>query len=125
MRDKGRKGIAKVLYGHVRECINFDCGGKGGHNGRTEAVDKPLYHENAEIHDGLLDAGQERKIGDFSDAASCDMKTAFEHTKFRAVQQCVNGNSDAGNILGNDGCSGGSGYAPRKFKHKEQIQRNV
>ena len=58
--DEGGKGIAKILHGHVGEGIDFDCCGERGHNRDAEAVYQALHHENSEVHDGLLKAGEER-----------------------------------------------------------------
>lgn len=56
--DEGGKTVAEVLNRHVGKGINFNCGGKGGHDRDAEAVDQSLNHKDAKIHYGLLDAGQ-------------------------------------------------------------------
>lgn len=56
--DEGGKTVAEVLNRHVGKGINFNCGGKGGHDCDAEAVDQSLNHKDAKIHYGLLDAGQ-------------------------------------------------------------------
>ena len=55
--DEGGKAVAEVLNGHVGKGIDFNCGGKGGHDRDAEAVDQSLNHKDAKIHYGLLDAG--------------------------------------------------------------------
>ena len=50
-------GISEILHRQIGKGINFH-----RHDRRTEAVDEPLYHQNAEIHDRLLNAGHRRKI---------------------------------------------------------------
>lgn len=57
--DKGGKTVAEVLNRHVGKGIDFNCGGKGGHDRDAEAVDQSLDHKDAKIHYRLLDAGQE------------------------------------------------------------------
>lgn len=57
--DKGGKTVAEVLDRHVGKGIDFNCGGKGGHDRDAEAVDQSLDHKDAKIHYRLLDAGQE------------------------------------------------------------------
>ena len=55
-------GISEILHRQIGKGINFHSGRKCRHDRRTEAVDEPLYHQNAEIHDRLLNAGHRRKI---------------------------------------------------------------
>ena len=55
--DKGGVGVSEILYRQIGEGVDLDGGGEGGHNGGAEAVDQPLYHEDAEVHDRLLHAG--------------------------------------------------------------------
>ena len=56
---KVEKPLPEVLDRHVGKGIDFNCGGKGGHDRDAEAVDQSLDHKDAKIHYRLLDAGKE------------------------------------------------------------------
>lgn len=56
--SESREGVPEILYRHIGERINLYGCCKSGHDGCAEAVDKALNHEDTEIHDRLLDAGQ-------------------------------------------------------------------
>ena len=60
--DEGGVGVSKILHRKIGEGIYLNSGGKGCHDRRAEAVDEPLNEKDAEIHDGLLQAGEEGKI---------------------------------------------------------------
>ena len=55
--DEQGIGVAKFLSRHIGDGVNFHSGGKGCHDGGAKAVDQPLNHQDAEVHDGLLNAG--------------------------------------------------------------------
>ena len=62
----GGKGVAEILHRHVGEGIDLDRRRKGRHDDDAEAVHKALHHQDAEVHDGLLDAGHNGQIQDGS-----------------------------------------------------------
>ena len=61
--NKGGEGVAKVLYRHIGKGIYLHSDRKCRHHRCTKAVDKALHHQDAEIHDGLLDTRQHGKSG--------------------------------------------------------------
>ena len=93
LRDKGGKSIAEVLYRHIGKGVDFHSGGKGGHHNGAEAVDKSLYHKNAEVHDRLLHAGQRGEGNDFTDAFP--PQTASFPDRAHLWEACKGENSDA------------------------------
>ena len=54
--DKQRVRISKLLRRHISDCVDFHGSSEAGHDCCAEAVDQSLNHQNAEVHDGLLDA---------------------------------------------------------------------
>ena len=58
--------VDEILGRHIRECVDFHHSRKRGACGKAEAVDQPLHHQYAEIHNRLLDGGQYRIADDLS-----------------------------------------------------------
>ena len=105
LRDECGKRVAEVLHRHVRECVNLHRRRKRRHYRRTEAIHKPLHHQNAEVHHGLLHASQNGIPGDLSDTARADGRTAAQRAQLRTFGERVDHDADAGNILrDNRGC---------------------
>ena len=124
MRGKGGKRVAEVLHGHIGECIDFDRRGKCCHNGRAEAVDKPLHHQNAEVHYRLLHTGQNGIVGDFAKRPPPKPEFFF-CAQFRATQNGINHNADAGDILRKNGRLRRAADAARKAYHKPQVKPDI
>ena len=62
--NEGRIGISKVLNRQIREGVDLYCRRESRHGGGAKAVYKPLYHEDSEVHNRLLQAGQRGKACD-------------------------------------------------------------
>ena len=62
----GGERVAEILHRHIGKGINFDRRCKGRHDDRAKTVDKALHHQDAKVHDGLLDAGHNGQIQDGS-----------------------------------------------------------
>ena len=58
LRNECGISVAEILHGKVGERVYLHRGGKRGHYRSAEAVYKPLHHKYAEIHYGLLKAGE-------------------------------------------------------------------
>ena len=123
--DKGGKRVPKVLYRHVGEGVDLHRRREGRHDDRAEAVDKPLDHEDAKIHDRLLETGEKGKAGDFVEDFVVPFSVLLPGHHLREADPCVDGKTDAGHILGEDGGKGSPCHAPVKDNHKHQIKHNV
>ena len=62
----GGERVAEILHRHIGKGINFDRRCKGRHDDRAKTVDQALHHQDAKVHDGLLDAGHNGQIQDGS-----------------------------------------------------------
>ena len=62
--DEGRIGVSKVLNRKICEGVDLYCRRESRHGGGAKAVYKPLHHEDSEIHNRLLQAGQGGKARD-------------------------------------------------------------
>ncbi len=56
--DKQGEGIAEFLYRHISQGIDLYCSGKGCHDSGAETVDQSLDHQDAEVHNRLLQTGE-------------------------------------------------------------------
>ena len=112
MGDKSGNRVSKILHRHIGEGVDLYSGREGGHNRRTEAVDPSLYHQDAEIHDGLLDAGKGGEADDLLHAGEPDPDFFSLRPDQRKFKKGVNGDSDSRNVLGNNGRLRGSCDAP-------------
>ena len=86
LSDEGGECVAEILHGHIGEGVDFYRGGKCGHDGRPEAVHQALYHQNTEIHDRLLHAGQQRKMRDLRHESPIKTHVAAGNTQARHTQ---------------------------------------
>ncbi len=82
---------------------------KRRHDHGAEAVDQPLHHQDAEIHDGLLHAGHHRKVQDGGKVLFVPPAVLFFRAELRELFQCVQSDADAGYELR----EGGGGRGPR------------
>ena len=57
--NKDGKSIAEILYREIGKGINFYSCREGRHDRGAEAVDQTLDSQNTQIHNGLLQTGQE------------------------------------------------------------------
>ena len=82
------------------------------HDHGAEAVDQPLYHEDAEIHDGLLHAGHHRKVQDGGKVLFVPPAVLFFRAELRELFQGVQSDADAGHELRKGGGGRGPPHAP-------------
>ena len=52
--DEQGIGVSKFLRRHIGDGVDLHSGGKGGHDGGAKAVEQTLNHQNAKVHNGLL-----------------------------------------------------------------------
>mgnify|MGYP000043152610 CR=1 FL=1 len=123
--NKGGKGVPKFLHGHIGEGVDFYRGGKCGHDGRPEAVHQALYHQNTEIHDRLLHAGQQRKMRDFRHESPIKTHVTAGNTQARHTRQCVQPQPDTGYPLCKHSRRCSSCHAPMKHQHTHKVQHDV
>ena len=71
------KCVSEVLHRHIGNGVDFYRYRKCRHNSRTEAVDKSLYHQYAEIHYRLLKAGKARQRENIPDITAVEFHIAF------------------------------------------------
>ena len=125
LRHIGGKGIAEVLHRHVGKGVDLDCRRKSRHDHGAEAVDQPLYHEDAEIHDGLLHAGHHRKVQDGGKVLFVPPAVLFFRAELRELFQGVQSDADAGHELREGGGCRGPPHAPVPHQHAHQIQDHI
>ena len=118
----GGKCISKILYRHVSERIDFYRCCKCCHNCGPKAVYPALDHEDSKVHNGLLQAGKKRELGNLTQNPFVKVQFFTGKAKFRETDQGVYRNSDSGYELRKDRCTCGSCHAPAKAKNKEQIK---
>ena len=116
--DKGGKSVPEILYGHIGKSVDLDCRGKSGHNDGAEAVDQSLHKQNSQIHDRLLDAGQQGKAADFPNAGKAEFQVPAPDPQMGKTKYGKNGDSRAGYILRRHSGPGGAPYAQVKSQYK-------
>lgn len=82
LSNKGREGISKILHGHIGERVNFYGCRKSCHYGSSEAVYQALYHEDSQIHDRLLKAGEDGGLGDLREHSFFQAELPGRGTEF-------------------------------------------
>ena len=121
----GGKGIAEVLHRHVGKGVDLDSRCKSRHDHGAEAVDQPLYHEDAEIHDGLLHAGHHRKVQDGGKVLFVPPAVLFFRAELRELFQGVQSDADARHELREGGGGRGPLHAPVPHQHAHQVQDHI
>ena len=123
--NEGGIGIAEILNRQVCKGVDFHGCCKGGHDGRPEAVDQSLDHQDAEVHDRLLDTGHGGETEDALQDAAAEAEFPAGREHAAAAQEHVAGDADGGEILGDDGGQCGSGDTPGKACDEQEIQRDI
>ena len=121
----GRECVAKILHRHIGKGIDLHRCRKGRHDDRAEAVDQTLHHQDAKIHNGLLNAGHHREIQDIGKVLPVPPAVCPFRAELRELFQGVQADAHAGHILGKDSCPGGPFHTPVKHKDTDQIQDHV
>ncbi|OLA73771.1 MAG: hypothetical protein BHW45_06265 [Roseburia sp. CAG:197_41_10] len=80
---------AKAMLPQFFDIADLDSRCKSRHDHGAEAVDQPLYHEDAEIHDGLLHAGHHRKVQDGGKVLFVPPAVLFFRAELRELFQGV------------------------------------
>ena len=112
LRDGCREGIPEVHQGGVGQGVDLDGGSKGGHDDGAEAVHKALHEKDAEIHDGLLEAGQKRETGDVAKDGWVPAAVFLFYQKVLPIEKAVAKDTETGSVLGDDGRLSCAGDAP-------------
>ena len=82
--------------------------------------------QDAQVHDGLLQAGERGKSSDLPDAGKAQTDPSVSTVKqLRKAQSGVQGDADAGDVLGEDGRFCGAGHAAVKPGDEPQVQHDV
>ena len=121
----GREGVAKILHRHIGKGIDLHRCRKSRHDDRAEAVDQTLHHQDAKIHNGLLNAGHHREIQDIGKVLPVPPAVCPFRAELRELFQGVQADAHAGHILGKDSRPGGTLHAPVKHKDTDQIQDHI
>ena len=111
LSDEDGKCVSKVLDGQIGKGINFHCCRKGSHDGSAKTVNQTLHCQDSQVHNGLLHTGQSRKTGNFLYPAQTKTDAGLRPYQVRKSDACVEGNSDSGYILRDDGGFSGSADA--------------
>ena len=125
LRNECGKSVAEILHRHIGESVDFHCGGKGSHHDRTEAVDKSLHHQNSEVHNRLLYAGQGGEGNDSAHSFFPQATDSADRAHLRKARECVNGDADAGKILGDHGCLRRTGNASPQSDDEPKVKHDV
>ena len=125
--DEGGKRVAEILHRQIGEGVDLDRRRKRSHYGGAEAVDQTLHHQNAEVHHGLLHAGQAGKLEDLlQDGAVVSAMSFAPGSRFAGIYaRNEPENADAGHILGDDRRPGRARNAPMKNQHEQQVKTDV
>ena len=111
LRDGCREGIPEVHEGGVGQGVDLDAGSEGGHDDGAEAVHKALHEKDAEIHDGLLEAGQKRESGDVAEDGWVPAAVFLFYQKIFSIEKAVAKDTETGSVLSDDGRLGRAGDA--------------
>lgn len=123
--DEGRKGVAEVLHGHVGKGIDLHRRGKGGHDGRTEAVDQALHQEDTEVHDRLLDTRQQRIGGQAADRRKIDHTVGLAQAQSGETAAGIKIKPQGGHRLSHYRSEGRSFDAHVQNEHEEEVEPDV
>ena len=91
----GGEGIAEILHRHIGEGVDLHRRCEGRHDDRAEAVHEALHHQNAEVHDGLLDAGHDREVQDGRKVLLIPAAVLPPGAKLREFFQGIDADADA------------------------------
>ena len=125
LRNEDRERVAEILHRQVGEGVDLDRRRKRGHHGGAKAVDQPLHGQDAQVHDGLLQAGQRRKTRDLPDAAAAQAHGRVPPDKRREPHPGVRRDAKARDILRNDRRLGRARHAAPEPGHEPQVQHDV
>ena len=123
--DKGGKGVAEILSGHISESIDFYHSGKSGAGGKSKAVHQSLHHQDTKIHDGLLHRCQRRGLNDAPQQRRIDLHMAFLGTDVPCLDKKINRDAHGGQYLCNQSRGRCSGHPHLKTQDKYQIQDDI
>ena len=121
--DEQGIGVAKLLRRHICQGINLHRRGEGCHDYCAEAVHQPLNHEDAEIHDGLLDACSHIVSDNLSKTLPVPVFPA--PAQLGQLREAVGHNAQTGNRLGDYRGPGGPGNAHGQAHDEPDIQNDV
>ena len=122
--NKDGERIAEILHRQIGKGVDFDRRCKRRHDHRAKAVDQPLHGQDAQVHNGLLDAGQRREPGDLLHAVGLELAVgSLPHQ--REPHPGVHGNAHAGDILRNDRRLGRAAHAATQPADEPQVQRDI
>ena len=121
--DEGGNGVAKVLHRQIGEGVDLHRRGKGGHHRGAKAVHQPLHHEDAQIHDRLLDTGQRRKTGDLLHARKPHPRPL--RTQVGPFFARVEENAHAGDVLRDHRRLRRPGHAALEPHHEPEVEADV
>ena len=121
----GGKGVAEILHRHVGEGIDLDRRRKGRHDDDAEAVHKALHHQDAEVHDGLLDAGHDREVQDGGEVPLVPPAVGAARAKAGELFQGIKPDAHARHILGKDRGSRRPGDAPPQHDGARTRRRHL
>ena len=123
--NKHRKRVPEILHRQIGKGIDLHCRGKSSHDRRAKAVHQPLYRQDSQIHDGLLQTGKGRKSGNLPDPLFSETDSLLFSYQFRETNPRIDGNADPRHILGYHRGSGRSSHAPFQTGYKPQIQTDI
>lgn len=122
---KVEKAVAEVLHRHVGEGVDLDCGSKGCHDDSAEAVDQSLDHQDTEVHNRLLQAGQQRKVENPAERFAAASAVVFFWSEIRETQQGVEQDADPGDELREDGRKSRAADTEPEHDDEAEVQRDV
>ena len=125
LRDGCREGIPEVHEGGVGQGVDLDAGSEGSHDDGAEAVHKALHEKDAEIHDGLLEAGQKRETGDLAEDGWVPAAVFLFYQKILPIEKAVAKDAETGSVLSDDGRLGRASDASLEDQNEEKVERDI
>ena len=125
LRDKRGERIAEILGRHIRECVDFHHSRKRGACGKAEAVDQPLDHQDAEVHDRLLDTREDRAFHDADHQPPVEPEIGALQAEGGYAQQAVDSHDQRGERLREHGGQRGTRDPHAERQYEEQVERHV
>ena len=121
----GGKRIAEVLHRHVGKGIDLDRRRKRRHDHGAKAVHKTLHHQDAKVHDGLLDTGHDGQIEDDIQILFVPAAVGLFGAQLREFFESVQPDANAGHELREHCCARRALHSPVQHQHAHKVQNDV
>ena len=120
----GGDGEAEGDGSDFQKPVQFIGSGEARHKDNAEAVDNGLEDHAADADDDILEGNGASKAEKCSDESGAGLEISSGESQGGCLPDVV-GTEDAGDQLGNEGCSGSSWNSPSKAGNEEDVQHDV